>query len=214
MLTTAALPKIDRGVAVPGVERNAAEANLHRRAECRRSRRISKPWHGGVFCLLPRANLYFIEINARIQVEHPVTEMVTGLDLCSDADRNRRRTSAAREARPFSVTRSRRGSARKTRLTSFFHRRARSTIGRHRARVDQCPRAGHGSQRPLRFTARQGDRPRAGPRPPPVRKMVASLKALQVAGPRTNRDFLICTVEHPVFQAGNADTGFFERYSR
>ncbi len=64
----------------PGLEQ-AARARMGAEA-VRAARAVSYQGAGTVeFLLAPDGEFWFLEMNTRIQVEHPVTEMVTGIDL-------------------------------------------------------------------------------------------------------------------------------------
>ncbi|HEV8649736.1 MAG TPA: biotin carboxylase N-terminal domain-containing protein [Actinomycetes bacterium] len=169
------------------------------------------------FLLTPAGELLFLEMNTRLQVEHPVTEAVTGLDLV------RLQLLVAEGAPlPEEVVGARMaGHAIEARLYAEDPVRGfLPTAGMlHRFRIEERPG--------LRVDAGVADGSVVGVHYDPLlakviahahtRREAAGLLAAALAGarlhgPATNRELLVGVLRHPAFLAGDVDTGFLDRH--
>ena len=169
------------------------------------------------FLLDKNKDFYFMEMNTRIQVEHPVTEMVTGMDLIKEQIRV-----AAGE--PLSVRQEDvviKGHAIECRinaenpsknfmpcpgLITNVH-----TPGGTGVRVDShiyCDYKVPANYDSMLMKLIVYDKDRASA----IAKMRSALGELVIEGIETNVNFQYEILESEAFQEGNTDTGFIEKY--
>ncbi|WP_078500761.1 ATP-binding protein [Wenjunlia vitaminophila] len=183
------------------------------------------------FLLAPDGRFSFLEMNTRLQVEHPVTECVTGVDLVE-----LQLLVAEGHALPPAPP-APRGCAVEVRLYAEDPARDwRPSPGvLHRLDVPgvtarfACAPGGTAAAGPdgLRLDAGVTDGETVGVSYDPLlakviawaptrdaaaRRLAHALARARVHGPTTNRELLVRALRHPEFLAGRVDTGFLDRH--
>lgn len=170
------------------------------------------------FLLDEDGSFYFMEMNTRLQVEHPVTEMITGLDLVEW-----QLLVASGEPMPCPQEQiAINGHAVEARiyaedpLREFLPsigklRHLRSPAESAHVRIDSGVRQGdevsmHYDPMIAKLVVWDSDRTSA------IRRLRQALAEYQVVGVATNTVFLGTVAAHPAFIAGDIDTGFIERH--
>lgn len=160
---------------------------------------------------------YFLEMNTRIQVEHPVTEGVTGWDLVQAqirlaagtfvpvAQADIRATGAAIECRLYAENPAKQFLPSPGRLDRFD-----LPEGRPHVRIDTGVREGdtitpYYDPMIAKLIVRGSDRAEA------LARLREALAHSHIGGVRNNVTFLEAVVRHPDFVAGEVDTGWVER---
>jgi acetyl-CoA carboxylase biotin carboxylase subunit len=168
------------------------------------------------FIVDPNGKFYFIEMNTRIQVEHGVTEMVTGTDLIVEQIR-------VAMGEPLSFRQ------------EDIHPRGHAIECRINAEIPEKNfMPSPGLVQKLHLPAGNGVRVDTGlyagyripseydsmiakvivhavDRESALQKMRSALDEMVILGVETNLDFQYQLMRHPVFCAGEADTGFIAR---
>lgn len=161
---------------------------------------------------------FFLEVNTRLQVEHPVTEEVTGIDLVREQLRiaageplgysqgDVTFTGHAIEARLYAEDPAA-GFLPATGTLSAFEPDASSVV-----RWDSGVEAG--SVVGVEFDPMLAKVIASAPtRADAAGRLALALEQLHLGGVTTNRDFLVATLRHPAFLAGDTTTDFIDRHA-
>jgi propionyl-CoA carboxylase alpha chain len=168
------------------------------------------------FVLEPSGEFWFLEVNTRLQVEHPVTEAVTGVDLV-------REQILVAQGQPLSVTQASLGidgHAIEARL--YAEDPAAGFLPATGAMLDWCPAAAppcrwesgveRGSMVGVEFDPMLAKVIAHAPaRTEAALALALALERTRIRGVTTNRDFLVAALRNPEFLAGRTTTDFIER---
>ena len=170
------------------------------------------------YLLTADGRLLFMEMNTRLQVEHPVTEAVYDVDLVQWQFRIAAGASLA--SHPALGASPPQGHAIEVRLCAedplcafipqsgeLIHWRPPPNVRIEHALHDGVRISPRYDSMIARLVSHGPDRDTARA------QMQLALANLQAIGVITNRDFLVQCLEHPVFVAGSANTNFVEQYA-
>ncbi|MEV3910757.1 acetyl/propionyl/methylcrotonyl-CoA carboxylase subunit alpha [Streptomyces canus] len=203
--------KVIEEAPAPGLPQDLSE-ELHELA-VRAARAVDYVGAGTVEFLVSGTKAHFLEMNTRLQVEHPVTEAVFGIDLVAEQirvaegaplpDEPPRARGHAVEARLYAEDPARDW----TPQTGTLHHLSVPPSVRLDTGYDDGDDIGvHYDPMLAKVVAYAPTRAEA------VRTLAGALERATIHGPTTNRDLLVNSLRHKEFTTARMDTGFYERH--
>ena len=163
----------------------------------------------------PKGGFYFMEMNTRIQVEHGVTEMVTGTDLIIEQIRVAQGEELSFKQEDVAI----RGHAIECRINAEIPSKnfmpSPGVVEHIHLPAGNGVRVDTGLYTGYRIPSEYDSMiakviVHAPDRESALCKMASALDEMVILGVETNLDFQYQIIKHPVFAAGEADTGFIE----